>query len=112
MSYNKGKLTVITTDDVSKKLHVLRDMHIRKLYERMYLSYEVSGAKEVLNGVPEHLPEAICQKVSIKNDLLKFVVGHKRVNIRRARAIRGIIGMGLYMYCLIIYNGQSIINSP
>ena len=92
MSYSKGKLTVITTEDVTRKLCVLRDIHVRKLYERMYLSFQMSENVTLKSG--EKMPEAICEKIVIKKELFKFVVGHKKVNLRRAKAIKGILGMG------------------
>lgn len=89
LSYSKGKLTIITTEDVSKKMSVLREIHMRKLYERMYETFEKSEEKAPRKE-PD-FPHAYCEQVLVKPELMKLVIGHKGINIRRGKAIRGIL---------------------
>jgi hypothetical protein len=96
VTYNTGKLTLITTEDISNKMEVLRDLHLQKLYEKMYQSFE---AAEFRNSQIKEIPKTVRETFKISKELFKLVPGHKKINVRRAKALRGITGNDLTNKC-------------
>ena len=99
LTYKSGKLTIVTTSDISSKLSLLREIHTKKLYEKMYLSFQLT---EIKTGkkMDFKFPRAKFERISFTKALLRMVLGRKGENIKKAKAISGISGMDI----LFVYN--------
>ena len=91
LSYKAGKLTIVTASDISSKLSILREIHTKKLYEKMYLSFQLT---EIKTGTKMDFkfPRAKFERINVTKPLMRMVIGRKGENIKKAKAISGISG--------------------
>jgi len=86
IEFGNGVLRIMTTYDLTKKLDVIKDLHVKQLYEKMILSFRLNQVQEELE---RNKAEAIIDKFSVQSDLLKLM--KTSPNISKARSLEGII---------------------
>ena len=96
--YIAGKLVLLSRKDVSRRVDMIGEFHIKNLQQKKHLAERVVEAQKALEQsklVAERLVNrnefffkifsSCSEKFTVDPDLLKFVVGHKGINIQKAR---------------------------
>jgi hypothetical protein len=95
--YIAGKLVLLSRKDVSRRVDMIGEFHIKNLQQKKHLAERVVEAQKALEQsklVAERfvnrndflkMISSCSEKFTVDPDLLKFVVGHKGINIQKAR---------------------------
>jgi fragile X mental retardation protein len=87
--YANGKLLILSHSDVSRRVDMLKEFHVKNLQQRMKLAEKVHDLNSTLEQ-SKLVAESNCEKFTVDPDLRKFVYGTKGENIIKARRIPGI----------------------
>jgi hypothetical protein len=95
--YIAGKLVLLSRKDVSRRVDMIGEFHIKNLQQKKHLAERVVEAQKALEqsklvaerfanrNVFLKMISSCSEKFTVDPDLLKFVVGHKGINIQKAR---------------------------
>ncbi|CBY21731.1 unnamed protein product [Oikopleura dioica] len=92
--YIAGKLVLLSRKDVSRRVDMIGEFHIKNLQQKKHLAERVVEAQKALEQ-SKLVAESCSEKFTVDPDLLKFVVGHKGINIQKARAVPGVIQINI-----------------
>ncbi|CAG5105041.1 Oidioi.mRNA.OKI2018_I69.chr1.g1781.t2.cds [Oikopleura dioica] len=92
--YHAGRIVVLSRKDVSRRVDMISEFHLKNLHQKKHLAERVVEAQKALEQ-SKLVAESCSEKFNVDPDLLKFVVGHKGVNIQKARAVPGVIQINI-----------------
>lgn len=82
IEFGNGILRIMTTYDLTKKLDIIKDLHVKQLYEKMILSFKLNQVQEELEC---NKANSFIDKFAVPSDLLKLVKTSQ--NLTKARAM-------------------------
>ena len=77
---------VLSHSDVSRRVDMLKEFHVKNLQQRMKLAEKVHELNSTLEQ-SKLVAESNCEKFTVDPDLRKFVYGTKGENIIKARFV-------------------------
>lgn len=92
--YDNGKLIIVSEREVSSRVEMLKDFHIRNLNQKAKLAEKVNDLNATLEQT-RIIAESISEKFQVDSDLLKYVLGQKGINITRAKQVKGVIQINI-----------------
>jgi hypothetical protein len=86
VEFGNGRLRVMTSYDLSKKVDIIADLHIKQLYEKMLLSFKLNQAQEQLK---RRKGGAMTQTLAVTADHMRLI--KSAVNLTKAQKLDGIV---------------------
>ena len=82
--YTNGQLILLAEKDITKRVVMLREFHMKNLQQKMRLAERMVGLSQTL-AENKLIAESHIEKFVVDADLVRFAVGKGGVNIKRAR---------------------------
>lgn len=92
--YIDGHLVILSRKNVSRRVDMIKEFHIKNLMQKMRLADRLSESQKMLEQ-SKLVAESCCEKFKVDPELVKFVVGTKGSNIAKARSIPGVIQVSI-----------------
>lgn len=100
--YTNGQLILLAEKNITKRVEMLREFHMKNLQQKMRLAERMVGLNQTL-AENKLMAESHIEKFVVDADLVRFVVGKGGVNIKRARKVEGVMKIDIADNVISIY---------